>query len=144
MIDDVIKERLQQSVPELGNRVENVAALSVLMRQDVTPHETPAAYLIPLGLDGGPADIISGAYRQMLTVQWGVMLVISYAGDLTGSVSWTDVGHVARSIRHALAGFQPDDDGILVLKRERLVEIKAGTIFYQLDFAVDEQLRIIS
>jgi hypothetical protein len=80
----------------------------------------------------------------MMHLQWGVLLVVDYAGDVTGAETMPEVGTIAKSIREALAGFQPGSDGVLDLKRERLVKLSKGTAFYQLDFNVDEQLRIIS
>jgi hypothetical protein len=139
-----IIERLQQSVPEFGSRVFGAAALAPLVNSNTLPSETPAAFVIPLGVDAGPAVSTSGAHRQMMSLQWGVMLVVTYAADITGEESLPEVDALCECVRAALAGFQPLDDGVLELKRERLIRIEAGTIFYQLDFAVDEQLRVIS
>lgn len=144
MIADTIIARLKANVAALGNRVEGAAALAPLIDGNELPATTPAAFVIPLGLDAGRAESSAGTHRQMLYLQWGVLLVVDYAGDVTGAETMPEVGTIAAAIRAALAGFQPGSDGVLELKRERLVKLSAGAAFYQLDFSVDEQLRIIS
>ena len=54
----------------------------------------------------------------------------------------------------ALAGWAPEDSdpetdgtdpiGVLVLRRGRVNSLDAGTVFYQLDFAIQQQVRVIS
>lgn len=144
MIADTIIARLKANVEALGQRVDGAAALAPLIDGNELPATTPAAFVIPLGLDAGRAESSTGTHRQMMHLQWGVLLVIDYAGDVTGVETMPEVGELAKSIREALAGFQPGSDGVLDLKRERLVKLSKGTAFYQLDFNVDEQLRIIS
>lgn len=144
MIADTIIARLKANVAALGNRVEGAAALAPLMDGNGLPATTPIVFVIPLGLDAGRAESSTGTHRQMMFLQWGILLVVDYAGDATGAETMPEVGTIAKAIREALAGFQPGTDGVLDLKRERLVKLSKGTAFYQLDFNVDEQLRIIS
>lgn len=139
---DPIIERLKSDVSAFGGRIEGAAALAPLVAENRIPEQTPAAFVIPLGLDAGAADSMTGFHRQMMRLSWGVLIVISYAGDATGQDMMPGIDDLADQVRSSLTGFQPGEDGVLELKRERLVRLDAGTLFYQIDFAIDEQLRI--
>ncbi len=144
MISDTIIARLKAQVAALGDRVDGAAALAPLIDGNELPATTPIAFVVPLGLDAGRAESSTGTHRQMMHLRWGVLLVIDYAGDATGVETMPEVGEIAKAIREALSGWQPGSDGVLELKREFLVKLAKGTVFYELDFSVDEQLRIIS
>lgn len=75
MIGEVIT-RLQAQVPDLANRVYGAADFSDLMRRKALPKHTPAAHVLGLGLQGGKADAVTGAFTQMFEEQIGVILTL--------------------------------------------------------------------
>jgi hypothetical protein len=143
MIDALIT-RLEAQVPTLAGRVNGAADFADLMKRNALPKATPAAHVIPLGLAGGAADASTGAFTQMFTETIGVMLTVrSY--DRTGEKALGTIDTLIRSIVDAVAGWGPNDEiGVFQLSCGNLVNMSAGTIVYQLDFSITDQLRILS
>lgn len=139
-----IVNRLKSHVPALGLRVEEIANFAVLMAGNVLPTNTPCAFVIPLGVNAAKADRSAGVHLQMLTVTYGVMLVITFSGDETGGDSAGELSSIASDIRQALCGAPNIADGSLSLVRERLERLVDGTAFWQLDFSTQEQLRVFT
>lgn len=138
----LIRDRLAASVPELLGRIEGAAAFAELMRQNALPQVTPAAFVIPLGLQGGVADVTTGLFRQEVQEIVGVMLVLrSYS--TSGEKALPELDRLIEATVSAVVGFAPDDAvGVFRLVRGALVSMTAGMIVYQLEFALSDQLRI--
>lgn len=141
MIPDVIA-RLKAQVPALEGRVEGAAELATLMRQNALPQVTPAAHVVPLGLQGGRADAAAGLFRQDVDSLVGVMLTLR-TNSRTGGAQLPDLTGLIDAVIAALAGWDPPGAiGVFRLSRGQLVTMAAGTLVYQLDFALADQLRI--
>lgn len=145
-IDPVIA-RLGSQVGDLAGRIQGAAELTDLVNKNALPQVTPAAFVVPLGLiprDQGDAG--TGAFLQMVDEHVGVVLAVRVTGDPTGGRGLPAVGDLATAIIKALAGWEPDDDaiGVFRLVRAALVGMNAGLITYQIDFAIQTQLRITS
>lgn len=141
-----VTDRLK-TIPALANRVFGAAKLAELLKQGAVPQGTPAAFVLPLGLRGGTANAVSGLFRQGLQRLVGIVLVVRNQGDGTGEKALVELDPLIEAVIDLLAGWGPDDDqggafGVFALARGELVSIEAGTIIYQLDFAIDDQLRI--
>lgn len=130
------------TVPEFTGRVEGAAAFAELMRQNALPQVTPAAYVIPLGLQGGATDVAVGLYRQEVREIVGVTIALrSYSK--TGDRSLPDLDRLVEAVVNAIAGSAPPDAvGVFTLARGSIVSMAAGTIVYQLEFSLADQLRI--
>lgn len=140
---NAVRDRLRATCPDFGGRIEGAAELSQLKRERLTPQRTPAAFVLPLGLDGETPDAASGLYRQSYRDAIGVLIVVAYAGDATGAKALPGLDALIWSAVSALAGWRPADEiGVFELSRGRLLELEAGTVIYQLDFAIEDQLRI--
>lgn len=138
----LVRDRLGAGVPELTGRIEGAAAFADLMRQNALPQVTPAAFVIPLGLQGGAAEAVTGFFRQEVQEVLGVMLVLR-TFSRTGDQALPELGQLVASVVAAVAGFAPDDAvGVFRLVRGALVSMTAGTIVYQLEFSLSDQLRI--
>jgi hypothetical protein len=136
-----------QAIPELHGRVQGVAALSALMTAGQVPQVTPAGFVLPLGLRGGSADAVTGMFRQQIAWTSGVVLVVRVAGDVTGAKANDILEPLIEAVILAIAGTDargPDEAAIGVwrLSRGELLSLSAGVLIYQLDFAIDDQLRI--
>jgi len=99
--------------------------------------------VLPLGLRGGSADVISNLYRQMIEEVVGVVIVTEAFGDGTGEAALDTVDALVDLIVNGIAGWAPGDEiGSFRLVSGRLVSLAQGTVIYQIDFAISDQLRI--
>ena len=143
MIDLVIA-RLKATVPAFASRVEGAAELSALMRQNALPQVTPAAHVVPLGISGGRADAAAGEFRQEFDRVIGVLITLR-TNSRTGDGQLVQLDTLIEAVTRTIAGWGPDEAiGVFRLARGQLVTMAAGTLVYQLDFAISDQLRILS
>lgn len=153
MLVDAIITRLAAEVPALTDRVRGALELTELVRQGALPAYSPAAFVLPTGLaPTGDAESSAGAYLQSVDELCAVVLVIRTAGDVTGAKGQPKLNELILLVLAALAGWAAEDGaeetglggiGVLELRGGNLVQLDAGTIFYQLDFAQRSQLRIL-
>jgi hypothetical protein len=137
-------QRLKEEVPQLAGRVEGAAHLAQLMAANQLPQHTPAANVIATGLAGGTADASTGLFRQAFDQTVTVYLTfrnVQGAGgnalDLFDDVKW--------AVIVALCGWAPNDTvGVFRLVRGQVVNMATGTLLYQIDIALGDQLRIAS
>lgn len=144
LITDV-KTRIEAEVAALTGRMEEVADLAELVRQKALPQRSPAGYVIPLGFNGRSADDgVIGLYRQMLDEVVGVVLVVEALGDSKAKRALATIDDLVTAVVEAVCGWSANEDAIDDFRavRGRLVSVTAGVVIYQLDFAVQRQLRI--
>ncbi len=85
------------------------------------------------------------AFTQMADEVFGIVLVHRAAGDLAGEKSVSPLDRLTWSVIACVCGYGADGEaGVFRLLRGRLVSLLAGTAFYQLDFAVARQIRVIA
>lgn len=141
MIEAVIS-RLEERVPDLAGRTAGATELADLMKRNALPQQTPAAYVLPLGLTGGRESAAAGMYVQEISEAVGVVLTIR-SHDRTGQKALATARTLIMAISSALAGWAPDDQtGVFRLRQGRIVDMSAGTFVYQIDFSITDQLRI--
>lgn len=140
---DAVADRLKAQVPDLNSRVEDAASFAELMRSNKLSSAPVAAYVLPLGLLGGKADAAAGAFTQVMAESVGVILVIRGA-DPQGQRALDKARPLIMACVEALAGWTPDEAtlGVFELKRGALLSMQRGTFVYQIDFAINDQLRI--
>lgn len=139
----VVSDRLAM-IPALTGRIHPVAKLADLMERGGLAQATPAAFVLPLGLRGGAATAAAGLYRQNLERFVGVVLAVRHVGDATGALAQAALDPLIDAVIGMLAGWGTDDMiGVFTLSRGELAGIDKGTITYQLDFAIEDQLRIV-
>ncbi|WP_242095496.1 hypothetical protein [Sphingomonas sp. CROZ-RG-20F-R02-07] len=139
---ETVRDRLE-AIPALAGRIQGAAKLAQLTQAGAAVQANTAAFVLPLGLRGGKADAVSGMFRQSIDRLVGVVLMVRNLGDATGEKAFAELDPMIEAVIEALAGWAPDEAiGVYVLARGELVSISAGTITYQLDFALDDQLRI--
>jgi hypothetical protein len=141
LADDVIR-RLKEEVGALENRVEGAASLVQLMQQNQLPQHTPAANVISSGLAGGAADAGAGLFRQAFDETIAVFLTFRNVQG-TGARALDLFDAIRTEVIHALCGWAPEGlTGVFRLVRGQVVNMAAGTLIYQIDFAIGDQLRI--
>lgn len=138
----LIRDRLNTAVPELTGRIEGAAAFAELMRTNALPQVTPAAYVIPLGLQGGAADAAAGLFRQEVREIVGVMIALR-SFSRTGEQALPELDRLVDAVLAAVAGYGPADaTGVFTVVRGAMISMTAGTLVYQLEFSLSDQLRI--
>lgn len=139
-----IRDRIGAEVPTLTGRIEGAMAFAELMRQNSLPQVTPAAFVLPLGLQGGAVDAVTGIFRQEVREIVGVMLVLR-SFSRTGDKAIPELEELIEAVVNAVAGIEmPGTTGIFSLARGSIVSMTAGTIVYQLEFQLSDQLRILT
>lgn len=141
LVADVIA-RLDAQVAALSGRVEGAAQFADLMARKALPQVTPAAHVLPLGLQGGQVQSSAGLFVQ--GVEEVVAVVLSYRShERTGSAALVPLDQVIRAVIDVIAGWGPDAAvGTFALRRGAVISMAAGTIVYQLEFSISDQLRI--
>lgn len=137
-----VKAILSQ-IPALAGRVQGAAKLADLTKRGAGITADVAAFVLGLGLRGSPPDAVTGIYRQPIERLVGVVLMVRNLGDATGDKAAIEMDALVDEVVQAIAGVEAEGAiGVFALVRGELVDIVAGTITYQLDFAVEDQLRI--
>ncbi len=140
-----INDRLAMVAP-LQGRIQTAAKFSSLMaaQQLATAAQAgPAAFVLPTGLRGGQGEVATGLFRQAVEWMIGVVLVVRAAGDATGADGVVQIGPLIDAVIGVVAGWGPDEAiGVYRVVRGELLSMAGGTLIYQLDFSIDDQLRI--
>lgn len=142
MLASEVIDRLKTRVAILNERVEGAASLVQLMQQNQLPQVTPAANVISAGLAGGAPDVGAGLFRQAYDETVAVFLTFrNVQGTGARALDLFDI--VRTEVIQALCGWSPERTlGVFRLVRGQVVNMAAGTLIYQIDFAVGDQLRI--
>jgi len=141
-VDDV-RQRIEAQVPALVDRLGNAGDFANLVDHNRLPQQTPAGYVMPGGLRGGQADAVAGMFRQAFDEVVIVVLVTRVAGDPLASAAIDEISPLARDTIQAVAGWGPADAiGVFQLAQAELVGAKDGALVFQIDFALNDQLRI--
>lgn len=139
---DSVAQRLAVQVSDLFS-VQQAAELAALIQANALPQRLPAAFVLPLGFDLKGGESSAGAYTGLLQDMIGVVLIAESAGDPNAAAAATTIDALKDKVLAAIAGWAPADAiGVFEPLRGRLVSVSAGTVFFQIDFALTNQLRI--
>lgn len=140
---DEVRARIEERVPALVSRIGNAGQFSQLVERNQMPSHAVAAFVLPGTLQGGNADLSVGLFRQAFQESVIVVLAVRVANDPTGEKATDEITPLVRDVITAVCGWGPDTaPGAFVLGAGDLVGTQAGTLVYQLDFLLSDQLRI--
>ena len=140
---EAVKARLE-TIAALTRRVHGAAKLGELSERGSLAQFGTAAFVLPTGLRFRTPDVAAGLFRQSLDRMLGIVLVVKNVGDATGEKAMIELDALIDEVIELLAGWGPDDAfSVLVPARGELVSIASGVITYQLDFGIEDQLRIV-
>ncbi|MFV0642920.1 MAG: hypothetical protein ACK5NN_00215 [Sphingomonadaceae bacterium] len=140
---DAVTARLEARVPALAGRLGNAADFAAVVERNAIPQITPAAFVLFAGLWGGTADLMTGLFRQDFKESVSVVLMDRVAGDPLGEKALRDVTPMVRNIIEAICGWGPEDaPGVFQLGQAELVGAKGGALVFQIDFTLNDQMRI--
>jgi len=138
-----VRERIACKVDELEGRLLNAADFANLVETNRLPQITPAAYVMTGGLRGLAADAAAGLFRQGIAVMVMVVLIVRTAGDPLAERAVDEATPLVSKIIESVSGWGPDDAvGVFELVQAELVGAKDGALVIQIDFALNDQLRI--
>lgn len=134
---------LIEDVEELKGRVDEVTDLSEMIRRKALPAAPVAAFLIPMGIRGrSEGDAMAGAMIQSIDRLFALVLFLRHAGDVGGGKAIPKLHTLVESVLAAVVGQAPDDTvGVFRLLRGDVLSITDQATFYQLDFAILDQIR---
>lgn len=140
---DEVRARIEARVPALAGRMFNAGQFSQLVERNQMPSQAKAAFVLPGALQGGNADLSVGLFRQAFQESVIVVLATRVANDPTGEKAADEITPLVRDVITAVCGWGPDDaPGAFVLGSGELVGTQSGTLVYQIDFLLSDQLRI--
>ncbi|MDE2595955.1 MAG: hypothetical protein KGL44_03660 [Sphingomonadales bacterium] len=139
-----VTARIEAQVPALAGRLGTATQFSVLVQRGQMPQQSPAGFVLPGALSGGVADAMTGLFRQAFDETVAVVLAVRSASDPTGAKAADELTPLIRAVVLAVCGWAPDDAlGVFVLNSGDFVGFENGTFIYQIDFKLDDQLRIV-
>ena len=138
-----IRDRITTRVPDLANRLGSAGQFSKIIEQRQMPQQTPYGFVLPGVIQGGSAEAATGIFRQSISNTLMVVLFIRVAGDALGDRGLDEVEPLVGEVITAVCGWGPDTaPGVFVLAKAELVGSDRGTLIYQIDFSLNDQLRI--
>jgi hypothetical protein len=138
-----VMTRLEDRVSDLRS-IKGVADFTTLLKQNALPQQTPAAHVVPTSIRGGKPDAAAGVFTQPTTEAIAIILTLR-PNDQAGERALEQVDVIIGSVIAAIAGWCPDDElGVFQLERGTVLSMSAGTLIYQIDFSIADQLRITS
>lgn len=139
-----LKARLV-TLDDLKDRVEETADLAELIRRKLVPNRPVTAWIVPAGLrPRGEGEAGAGAFTQLVDEHFAVVLALRSSGDATGARALPRLNVLVWQIIEAVCGSDDEDAvGVFRLAGGRIVGLNAGLVTYQLEFAIQLQLRTI-
>lgn len=125
-----------------GGRIGPAGELQALIRQGRAGEPVLRAHVIPSALTGSRPALAAGAYVQAIDRGVTVLFTLPVA-DGTGASKVDQLEELISDTIAAVAGWRPGTTpGAFRLVRAALLSMQGGTIAYQIDFAIGDQLRI--
>lgn len=140
---DEVRTRIDASVPALTGKLFNAGDWANVIENNRLPQVTPAGFVLPGGIEGGQAQMMAGAFIQPIRDRVMVVVAVRVAGDPLAAQAIDEATPLVRQVVAAVCGWGPEDSpGVFVLDRAELVGAKDGALLFQIDLAIDDQLRI--
>lgn len=138
-----VAARIEAAVPALAGRLGTATQFSALVQRNQMPQQSPAGFVLPGAISGGNADAMTGVFRQAFDETVSVVLAVRSASDPTGAKAADELTPLIRAVVLAVCGWAPDDAvGVFALGSGDFVGFENGTFIYQIDFKLDDQMRI--
>lgn len=140
---DAVRTRILSRVGALEGRLGNAADFGTVVDTGRIPTTTPAGFVMFGGLQGGVADAVSGMFRQSFTEGVTIVLMDRINGNPLADKALKDISPLVGDVIGAVCGWAPDDAiGVFELRGAELVGAKGGALVFQIDFSLNDQLRI--
>ncbi|MEM9968489.1 MAG: hypothetical protein AAF755_10345 [Pseudomonadota bacterium] len=140
---DTVKERIEDYVPELRHRVEGGASFAALMQSGHRPQSPVQAYVLYAGVAArGTPPLGAGYFAQNIRESINVVLMVnSSAPEAQRALDL--LRPINDAILQALCGWAPGDEvGVFELVRAEVVSFQKSLLIWNIDLAINDQLRI--
>jgi len=142
-LEGLVALRIDDQVPALKGRVEDIAALAALIEAGALPQHDVCAFVAPLGFDDRGAESAVNTHTQAIEETIAVVLAIKARGDAKAQKALPTIGQLKEDVLNAVAGWAPNSSvGVFNVRRGRLISAAKGLVLYQLEFSLLDQLRI--
>jgi len=139
---DAVRERLEDRVPAI-TRYGNAADFASVVEHERLPLTTPIAYVLFGGMIGRTAEASAGMFIQNVGEAVTVILADRINGDALGEKALKDISPLLGAVIEAVCGWAPEDAiGVFELRSAELVGAKGGALIFQIEFTLNDQLRI--
>lgn len=143
MLEEV-QTRIAAQVPELASRVYDAADFTEFLNATGKAKPTPAAYVIPAALVGREPSAATGGFIQGYTESVSVVLVFR-STDAQAGRALKRLRPFLFEVIEALAGWTPGNTaGVFQLARGQVLGASGGLLSYQIDFSIQNELRILT
>lgn len=133
----------EAAAPELAGRIGYAAEWTRVVEEGQLPQVTPAAFVLPGGITGGGVRAATGLFIQDVSELVSLVLVVRVAGDATGAAAVDEARPIVAAVIGGVLGKGPDDaPGVWALSRAELVGSQDSALIFQIDFTLQDQLRI--
>lgn len=138
---DAIIDRLKQLPSTTLRTVDGIADMQALMRNNELPQVTPAAHVVPAGLQGGQRLDVAGGYVQSLTETVGVVVTIR-GNDAQGRAALPRLRQIVSDVMDQICGWSPIEGGDqFQFARGAVLSLDKEGLVYLLEFSLPTQMR---
>ena len=135
---------LVETVPELTGRVDEALDLAALLKTGNVPNRPVTGWVIPSGLrPRSQGDAGTGVFTQAVDEHFALVLALRSGGDATGGKLAPRLNVLVWAVIAKGVGADPANTvpGVFRLVGGQTLSLSAGLVIYQLDVALQLQLR---
>ncbi|MBW7968119.1 hypothetical protein [Bradyrhizobium sp. BR 10289] len=144
-LESLVAVRISDQVPALQGRVDDIAVFAALVEAGALPEHEVCAFVAPLGLDASAGQSAVNVHTQSFEETIAVIIAVKARGDVKAKKALPTIGQLKDDVMNAVTGWAPNNNvGVFNLRRGRLLSALKGLVVYQLEFALLDQLRIVS
>jgi hypothetical protein len=138
---EAVIDRLKLLPPTVLRSVEGIADMQALMVAKRLPQVTPAAHVVPAGLQGLQPLDVAGGYIQQVMETVGVAVTLR-GNDTQGKGGIDRASLIIRAIIEQLSGWAPDDAfSQFQFSRGAVLSLDQEGLVYLLEFQTPFLLR---
>ena len=148
---EAVRDRIEEAIPELAGRIQFATEWAKVVESNQLPQSDFAGFVLPGGLRGGIARAITGIFIQDLEQSVSVVLCKRVPGDPLGGRAIDIIRPFVETAIEAIAGWEPpapegkpEPIGVFQFQQGELVGAMKSSLVFQLDFLLNDQLRITS
>lgn len=141
---DEVRLRIEDRVPELAGVMGYAAQFAPLVEQGLVPQRDLSGFVLPGGMTGGRMLDAAGMTIQPFVERVMVVLALRTSGDPLDPGALDQMAPLVRAVIAAVVGWAPADDvpGVFAFERHEAVGSIKGVLIHQIDFTLQDQLRI--
>lgn len=138
---DAVIDRLKLLPATVLRSVDGIADMQALMAANRLPQVTPAAHVVPAGMQAVPPQDVAGGYIQQVTEVVGVVVTLR-GNDTQGKAALPRLREIIDAIMTQLCGWEPDGAySQFQFSRGAVLSLDEKGLVYLLEFQIPFLLR---